>query len=512
MKGTIIVCTMAVVLTVGYISMTHKAQTGRVLLEVISDLNKAKLRIGELLKKKKTGEKVEKALAGDLENIERKMEKIKDQVLLPEKSASKVERASSMESMKQKTGPNTIESTNLLSNKIVDQIIDSYLKGSLPMETITKAIMERPELLAFTPKLLGLNQLPLSNNIRASEIPTTLMKNIIEEQAQPIIYPSIPKMQPYISDSEMRNSLQSRFENEMEEEAIHRSIPMKQLSRPSKKVLIRLPPPEAPQANIAHMLKPIIRQTEGSTHMTSRMHSHQNEERGIPPSTRYIVSNLAKQSHQEKQETMHPALKALAMKEEEVQEVEEHSMKPQEKNQKAEKNSAVPKTKVPAEKKALELSMLRQVLNATEKGINQAILNSEISTHGLIVESPVESLKKEIKPAAIEKKSAFVKEKTESFEEEEEEEDDMQFEPSAAEKISSKKAAQTIALPKPKPKAIAKQPITVVKPLQSHATEEDLVNQEVHQEAHQEAHQEEDLKSVYQAKAAAAHKESTAVL
>ncbi|KAI5189420.1 hypothetical protein NEMIN01_0483 [Nematocida minor] len=203
MKATIGICMVGLLCTVGYITMTHRAQTSRILLEVASDLNAVKAKISHLLKSGKVkSEKVEKALAGDLKNIERKMEKIKDSTNLkqeidektevsaePQKTPKALPASSILESTKSKTGPGSIADTALLSNSIVDHIIESYLKGALPMETITKAIIERPELLSLVPKLLGTEKVKKEEPtvVRASEIPTTLMKNIIEEQQESIM-------------------------------------------------------------------------------------------------------------------------------------------------------------------------------------------------------------------------------------------------------------------------------------------------------------------------------------
>lgn len=187
MKGTVGICAVVLVLTVGYITMTHRAQSGRVLLEVVSELNSVKGKISQLIRNnQKKNEKVEKTLAGDLKNIERKMEKLKDRMPLerdiPEKKTD--DSMSILGSMKDKTGPNSILDSSLLSNAIVDKLIESYLKGSLSVDKITKSIAEKPELLSLIPSLLGTEeekQIP-SHHVRPAEIPTTLMKNIIEEQ------------------------------------------------------------------------------------------------------------------------------------------------------------------------------------------------------------------------------------------------------------------------------------------------------------------------------------------
>lgn len=188
MKGTIGICAVALVLTIGYITMTHKAQSGKVLLEVIGELNSVKAKISQLMRNSKVkGEKVEKTLAGDLKNIERKMEKLKDTPPAEEKvieHSAENEATGLFSGIKSKTGPSTLLDSSLLSSVIVDKIIESYLKGSLPVDRITKAITESPELLSLVPKLLNVDQdkRVISHQVRPSDIPTTLMKNIIEEQ------------------------------------------------------------------------------------------------------------------------------------------------------------------------------------------------------------------------------------------------------------------------------------------------------------------------------------------
>ncbi|OAG32498.1 hypothetical protein NEIG_02333 [Nematocida sp. ERTm5] len=428
MKGTIVLCTMAVVCALGYITMTHKAQTSRVLLEMVKDLNTVKIKISDLLRKKKAGEKVENVLSGDLQNIERKMEKINDisgitqeqaQALtqekpqaLSQKVISKPVSTSSIENIRPKTGLSAISETNFLSNNIVDQIIESYLKGNLPMETITKAIVERPELLALAPKVLGLNtHLPLTNNIRASEIPTTLMKNIIDEQVEPTSYQDAHSAHSYLHIDEVQEIPTNKMDSKVHELSGKKGFTLAKMqlspetisikSKPIKRMRISLPSmrPIHSKTNLVnminHMNQNISKEADKAEEIANNVFSKQTsgvEE--LSPSMEYIMHTLAnreirnsdksKENKKEKLATItlpKPARavmkKVLKIKESEpVQESERPIKFIQEKTPRSNKEA----------KPAKPIGIISKVIRTTEDTIHNAIMNSEISTQELLTE------------------------------------------------------------------------------------------------------------------------------
>ncbi|EIJ92769.1 uncharacterized protein NEPG_02460 [Nematocida parisii ERTm1] len=428
MKGTIVLCTMAVVCALGYITMTHKAQTSRVLLEMVKDLNTVKIKISDLLRKKKVGEKVENVLSGDLQNIERKMEKINDisgitqeqaQALTQEKPQalsqtviSSPVSTSSIESMRPKTGLSAISENNFLSNNIVDQIIESYLKGNLPMETITKAIVERPELLALAPKVLGLNaHLPLTNNIRASEIPTTLMKNIINEQAEATPYQNAHSAHSYLHIDEAQKTPTNKMVSIVHELSGKKGFTLAKMqlspettsikSKPIKRMRISLPSmrPIHSKTNLVnminHMNQNMSKEADKAEEIANDVFSkHTSSVEELSPSMEYIMHALAnreirnsdksKEKKKEKLATItlpKPARavmkKVFKIKEsEQVQESERPIKLIQEKTPRPNKEA---KPKKP-------IGIISKVIRTTEDTIHNAVMNSEISTQELLTE------------------------------------------------------------------------------------------------------------------------------
>ncbi|KAI5181200.1 hypothetical protein NEOKW01_1419 [Nematocida sp. AWRm80] len=131
MKGLVTLCLIGTLLTVGYISLTHKSQTAQLAIEVLSDLKLVKKRIRDmLLSNSRNTKPIEKTLSGELQNIERKMKKIETKELHPEESLPILNNLNAIQ------GPVDEKRANFLSNSLVDSLIETYLKGEIPMNAL----------------------------------------------------------------------------------------------------------------------------------------------------------------------------------------------------------------------------------------------------------------------------------------------------------------------------------------------------------------------------------------
>ncbi|KAI5172656.1 hypothetical protein NEFER03_1712 [Nematocida sp. LUAm3] len=118
MRGILLVCAVAMICAIGYVTVTHRKETARLAMEVLADLNsvRAKLKGGH-----SQSLRIERELSGNLKNIERKMQRnstaVEEHPIVPRKEPSIYSEG-------------TID---LLTSRVADKLIEQYLTGRLPL-------------------------------------------------------------------------------------------------------------------------------------------------------------------------------------------------------------------------------------------------------------------------------------------------------------------------------------------------------------------------------------------
>jgi len=125
MKGTILLCAVATVCTLGYISVSHKAQAAQIASQILSDMNMIKVKVLSAVKSKEAPQ-IESALSGDLKNIENKMQKIQHTLA---EAPGEEEKTATIQTQTRRTPVQLLP--NLLENSIMNQIIEQYLRDSM---------------------------------------------------------------------------------------------------------------------------------------------------------------------------------------------------------------------------------------------------------------------------------------------------------------------------------------------------------------------------------------------
>ncbi|KAI5189067.1 hypothetical protein NECID01_0422 [Nematocida sp. AWRm77] len=180
MKGTVLVCAAALICTCGYITMVHRAQTSRLAMQIITDMNTVKAKVLSAFNSQGKGqEHIERALAGSLLSMEERMKKIEktaegsrekteevakkaagevEQAV--KKSAGQEERAPKESAGQESAGQGALHeeaplssplksfftpqtaASSMLSAAMMEQIIEQYLKG----ESLLKNLLEMPQM------------------------------------------------------------------------------------------------------------------------------------------------------------------------------------------------------------------------------------------------------------------------------------------------------------------------------------------------------------------------------
>ncbi|KAI5186533.1 hypothetical protein NEHOM01_1533 [Nematocida homosporus] len=123
MKIVLFLGSMAMLCMVGYVTFKHKGESMKLALQVLADLQAVKLKLQEAWHTPRD-KPIENVLAGDLENIEKK-------ILTMEKNREVEEHPASILDGS-KASLTTKTAVNLMANRLAEDLIEQYLRGEIP--------------------------------------------------------------------------------------------------------------------------------------------------------------------------------------------------------------------------------------------------------------------------------------------------------------------------------------------------------------------------------------------
>lgn len=150
MKGTLVLCAIALIGAFGYMTLVHRNQTARLAMQIISDMNTVKAKVLHAFQAQAQGkgDHIESTLSGSLLSMEERMKKIQHTA---EGSKEKSEAAPESAKPEESKPDDTLLSSplkaflspqsanTLLSAAVMDHIIEQYLSG----EGFPKGIAEQ---------------------------------------------------------------------------------------------------------------------------------------------------------------------------------------------------------------------------------------------------------------------------------------------------------------------------------------------------------------------------------
>lgn len=125
MKTTLGLCAVAALGLLGYLAVTNRSATLHLAAEIARDMNAARAKVLQTLHPQE--KPIENALSGELKNIEKKMKKLEDKA-----SSNSDEEFAQSSFPEGRESPYSSLPIDVLTNKVVDRIIEQYLSGILP--------------------------------------------------------------------------------------------------------------------------------------------------------------------------------------------------------------------------------------------------------------------------------------------------------------------------------------------------------------------------------------------